>query len=232
MAQPNNKAVILLSGGLDSATTAAIAISKGFDCYALIFSYGQRHKIELEAAEKVADFLKIKELKTIHIVADIFANSSLINPVLNVPKERDRGHLSSDIPNTYVPVRNLIFLSYALAYAETIGAFDIFIGVNCLDYSGYPDCRPEFIASFAETANLASATATGGKRKFAIQTPIMRMTKAQIIKTGASLGFDYSITHSCYDPIGVLACGKCDSCILRKEGFKRAKVDDPTEYAK
>lgn len=232
MTQVNNKAVILLSGGLDSSTVAAIAASQGFDCCGITFSYGQRHSVELEAAKRAAKFCKFKEHKIINIDSGVFAGSALTDSGLAVPKMRNEEQISESIPVTYVPVRNLVFLSFALAYAESIGSFDIFIGVNCCDYSGYPDCRPEFIAAFTKTANLAAAASVKGCGSYKIHTPIIEMTKSQIIKTGTALGFDYSITHSCYDPDAQgRPCGKCDSCILRLKGFAQANLKDPVQYA-
>ncbi len=223
------KAIILLSGGLDSATTLAIAQSQGFDCYALSFRYGQRHTVELNAACRIATTVKVKEHRIIDIDLAAFGGSALTDKELDVPK--DRPDLSSGIPITYVPARNTIFLSYALAYAEVIGAFDIFIGVNALDYSGYPDCRPEYIAAFEAMANLATAAAVTGKGRCQIHTPIISMTKAQIITIGVKLGVDYSLTHSCYDPDEIgRPCGRCDSCQLRLKGFAEAGLRDPLAY--
>jgi 7-cyano-7-deazaguanine synthase len=228
----NAKAVILLSGGLDSATTLAIARSQGFACHALSFRYGQRHKIELESAKKVASALGALEHRIIDIDLTQFGKSALTDSKIAVPKDRPDLGTSPQIPVTYVPARNTIFLSYALAWSEVLGCFDIFIGVNALDYSGYPDCRPEFIASFEQMANLATAAAVTGKGKYCIHTPIIKMTKAQIIETGTSLGLDYGLTHSCYDPDSQgRPCGKCDSCILRLKGFKEAGLSDPVRYS-
>jgi len=223
------KAVILLSGGLDSATTLALAVEQGFSCYALSFHYGQRHEAEIEAAKLVARTLRVVEHRIIYIDLACFGGSALTDHSIGVPKNR---HDQSDIiPVTYVPARNTIFLSYALAWAEVLGIFDLFIGVNALDYSGYPDCRPAFIAAFEQMANLATAASVQGKGTFRIHTPIIEMTKAQIIKEGSRLGLDYSLTHSCYDPTDKgLACGVCDSCRLRKKGFQEAHLKDPIEY--
>ena len=225
------RAVVLLSGGLDSATTLAIARSEGFHCYALTFSYGQRHKREIEAAKKIASSLGAAEHRVIDIDLTCFGGSALTDLTIDVPKDRaDLGN-SARIPSTYVPTRNTIFLSYALAWAEVLGAFDIFIGVNQTDYSGYPDCRAEFIAAFEKTANLATAAAVEGKGRYQIHTPIIDMTKAQIILTGTRLGVDYSLTHSCYDPDEQgRSCGRCDSCRLRLKGFAEAGLKDPIEY--
>jgi 7-cyano-7-deazaguanine synthase len=227
-----NKAVVLLSGGLDSATTLAVAQSEGFQCFALTFAYGQRHKREIESAKKVAESLGATEHRIIEIDLAVLGGSALTDKAIDVPKERVDINSSSQIPITYVPARNTIFLSYALAWAEVLGAFDIFIGVNSTDYSGYPDCRTEFIAAFEKTANLATAAAVEGKGRYKIHTPIIEMTKAQIIKTGTKLGVDYSLTHSCYDPDGSdRSCGRCDSCILRLKGFAEAGLQDPIEYS-
>lgn len=230
MKDTNKKAVVLLSGGLDSATTLAIAADEGFCCYAMSFRYGQRHSREIESACKIALSLKACLHKIIDIDLTAFGHSALTDLNLKVPK--DRNDISaSQIPITYVPARNTIFLSYALAWAEVLGAFDIFIGVNSTDYSGYPDCRPEFIRAFEKTANLATAAAVEGKGAFRINTPIINMTKAQIIQTGYKLGVDYSLTHSCYDPDSMgRACGRCDSCKLRLKGFAEAGLADPVIY--
>ena len=229
----DKKAVVLLSGGLDSATTLAVARSKGFRCFALTFRYGQRHQREIEAAKKIAKSLGAAEHRIIDIDLAGFGGSALTDSSINVPKDRaDLGN-STQIPSTYVPARNTIFLSYALAWAEVLGAFDIFIGVNATDYSGYPDCRAEFIAAFETTANLATAAAVQYKGRYRIHTPIMDMTKAQIILTGTKFGVDYSLTHSCYDPDERgRSCGRCDSCRLRLKGFAEAGLKDPIEYAK
>ncbi len=231
MTQDRNKAVILLSGGLDSATVAAIAVSQGFDCYGITFSYHQRHSVELEAAKRVAKRIGFKDHRIIGIDAGAFGGSALTDSSIDVPKMRSEAQMAGGIPVTYVPARNLVFLSFALAYSESIGAFDIFIGVNCCDYSGYPDCRPQFIESFTQTANLATAASIEGKGTYKIHTPIIKMTKAQIIATGTALGFDYSITHSCYDPDQLgRPCGRCDSCLLRLKGFEEAGLKDTVEY--
>jgi len=232
MAEQHKKAVILVSGGLDSATTLAIARQMGFDCYGLTFRYGQRHRIEIEAARRVCTSLGTIEHRIVDIDLAQFGGSALTDSAISVPK--DRGDLGAEveIPVTYVPARNLIFLSYALAWAEVLGAFDIFIGVNALDYSGYPDCRGEFITAFEKTANLATAAAAAkGKGTYKIHTPIIEMTKAGIIQKGTDLGVDYSLTHSCYDPDeNGLACGRCDSCRLRLKGFAETGLKDPIEY--
>jgi len=229
----DKKAVILLSGGLDSATTLAIARSEGFCCHALTFAYGQRHKRETEAAKKLAESLGAAEHRIIDIDLAAFGGSALTDPAVEVPKDRvDLGN-SAQIPSTYVPARNTIFLSYALAWAEVLDAFDIFIGVNATDYSGYPDCRAEFVAAFEKTANLATVAAVENKGRFHVHTPIIDMTKAEIILTGTKLGVDFSLTHSCYDPDARgRSCGRCDSCRLRLKGFAEAGLRDPVEYAK
>ncbi len=227
----DKKAVVLLSGGLDSATTLAIARNEGFQCYALTFRYGQRHRREIEAAKKVADSFGASEHRIIDIDLAAFGGSALTDSAIEVPKDRAELGNAAQIPPTYVPARNTIFLSYALAWAEVLGAFDIFIGVNATDYSGYPDCRPEFIAAFQKTANLATAAAIEGKGRYHIHTPLINMTKAQIILTGTKLGVDFSLTHSCYDPDEQgRSCGRCDSCRLRLKGFAEAGLKDPIEY--
>ncbi|MBL7188497.1 MAG: 7-cyano-7-deazaguanine synthase QueC [Phycisphaerae bacterium] len=225
------RAVVLLSGGLDSATTLALAGNVGFLCYALTFAYGQRHKREIQAAKRVADSLGVTEHRIINIDLAAFGGSALTDSAIDVPKDRADLDNSTEIPLTYVPARNTIFLSYALAWAEVLGAFDIFIGVNSTDYSGYPDCRAEFIAAFETTANLATAAAVEGKGRYRIHTPIIEMTKTRIILAGTELGVDYSLTHSCYDPDSEgRSCGQCDSCRLRLKGFAEAGLEDPIEY--
>ncbi|MCD6394818.1 MAG: 7-cyano-7-deazaguanine synthase QueC [Planctomycetes bacterium] len=223
-----NKAVVLLSGGLDSATTLAIAGEAGFACCAMTFRYGQRHEVEIDAARRVAAAFDVLEHRIVDIDLGQFGGSALTDTAIEVPKDRDEIGAGAGIPITYVPARNLIFLSCATAWAEVLGAFDIFIGVNTTDYSGYPDCRGEFIESFQQTANLATAATTEGKGKFTIHTPIIEMTKAQIIQKGTQLGLDYSLTHSCYDPDEKgRPCGRCDSCKLRLKGFAEANLSDP-----
>ena len=224
------KAVVLLSGGIDSATTLAIAGKMGFDLYALSFCYGQRHKIELQAAKEIARQCEVIK----HIILDIdlrlFGHSALTDDIA-VPKSRSIEKMAKDIPVTYVPARNTIFLSLALAWAEVLESNDIFIGVNALDYSGYPDCRPEYIEAYERMANLATKAAVEGKQKLKIHTPLIRLTKAQIIQKGLELGVDFRLTHSCYDPSeNGEACGNCDSCLLRSKGFKEAGIQDPTIY--
>lgn len=222
-------AVVLLSGGLDSTTVLAIAKSRGFDPYALSFRYGQRHAVELEAARRVATAIGVER----HVVAEIdlrvFGGSSLTADIA-VPKHDDAADLTDEIPVTYVPARNTIFLSFALAYAETVGAKDIFIGVNALDYSGYPDCRPEYIAAYEAMANLATRAGVEGS-SLTIHTPLIEMTKAQIVQAGLALGVDYGLTSSCYDPSAAgQPCGQCDSCLLRLKGFAEAGLADPLVY--
>lgn len=230
MTKKSKKAVVLLSGGLDSATTLAIAKNRGFKCFALTFRYGQRHSIEIRCAKKNAKFIGAAQHKTIDIDSSVFTNSALIDKLIKVPLNRNIN--SSEIPVTYVPARNTIFLSYALAFAESIGAYDIFIGVNTTDYSGYPDCRPEYISAFEKLANLATAAAVQKKGRFKIHTPIIKMTKAQIIKTGMRLSVDFALTHSCYNPgKNGKPCGRCDSCRLRLKGFAEAGLKDPLKYA-
>lgn len=214
------KAVLLLSGGLDSATTLALAKEQGFDVYCLSFRYGQRHAVELEAAKRVAKALGAKEHKIADIDLRLFGGSALTADIA-VPKDRSGDEMSHGIPITYVPARNTIFLSFALAWAEVLKAYDLFIGVNALDYSGYPDCRPEFIEAFEKTANLATAYGVEAKQHITLHTPIIRMSKAEIIREGLRLGVDYSMTISCYDPSPEgKPCGQCDSCQLRAKGFK------------
>jgi 7-cyano-7-deazaguanine synthase len=219
------KAVILLSGGLDSATALAIARAQGYACHALSLAYGQRHAVELEAAGRVAGALGVVEHKVIPIALDAFGGSALTDPAIAVPETEGEG-----IPVTYVPARNTIFLSLALGWAEVLGARDLFLGVNAVDYSGYPDCRPAFIEAFEKLANLATKAGVEGQ-PFRIHAPLIDMTKAEIILTGSRLGVDYGLTISCYqaDAAGV-ACGRCDSCRLRAQGFREAGVADPTPY--
>lgn len=225
------RAVVLLSGGLDSATTLAIARDEGYRCYVLSFRYGQRHRCEIESAKKVAGFLGAEEHRIIEIDLGQFGGSAITDSAIDVPKDRAELGKTGKIPPTYVPARNTIFLSYALGWAEVLGAFDIFIGVNSTDYSGYPDCRGEFISAFERTANLATAAAVESRGKYRIHTPIINMTKAEIILTGAKLGVDFSLTHSCYDPDERgRSCGRCDSCRLRLKGFAEAGLKDPIEY--
>lgn len=227
----NKKAVVLTSGGLDSTTVLAIALSRGYDIYSLSFAYGQRHAFELEAAKKIASSMNVTKHLIVTLDMGIIGGSALTADI-DVPKNRNESDMSQGVPVTYVPARNTIFLSIALGWAEVIRAFDIFIGVNAIDYSGYPDCRPEFISSFEAMANLATKAGVEKTGTFRIQTPLIHMSKADIIRTGTALGVDYGMTHSCYDPSPHgLACGACDSCLLRKKGFEQARLDDPTPYA-
>lgn len=248
------EAVILLSGGLDSATVLAMARERGFSCHAIAFDYAQRHRHELQAAERVARALGATSFRVFPLNLGVFGGSALTDPALAVPKDRDEAAIGTGrtasptghpgrvdgaggaggIPITYVPARNLVFLSIGLALAEVIGARDVFIGVNEVDSSGYPDCRPEFIASFRATADLATRAGSQGDG-FEIHTPLIGMGKDEIILAGTQLGVDYSMTHSCYDPVArdgaTLACARCDSCILRRSGFRKAGLPDPTRYA-
>jgi 7-cyano-7-deazaguanine synthase len=224
------KAVVLASGGIDSTTAMAVAKNEGYKIYSLSFFYGQRHAFELEAAQKVADAIGVAAHHIINIDLNKFGGSSLTDDI-DVPKDRDEQEMARGIPVTYVPARNTIFLSFALAWAEVLKSSDIFIGVNAIDYSGYPDCRPEYIDAFERMANLATKAGVEGATKIRIRTPLIRLTKAQIIQKGMELGVDYGLTHSCYDPSPQgLACGRCDSCRLRQKGFKEAGVSDPTQY--
>ena len=226
-----SSAIVLVSGGLDSATTLAIARSEGFACHALSFCYGQRHSVELAAAERVARALGALSHRVVDIDLRQFGGSALTSDV-PVPKKQSAAEIGTDIPITYVPARNTIFLSFALAFAEVTGASDIFLGVNALDYSGYPDCRPEYIAAFERMANLATKAAVEGRQRQNIHTPLIRLTKGEIIRRGLALGVDYSLTSSCYDPAADgAACGHCDSCLLRLKGFAEAGVKDPIKYA-
>jgi 7-cyano-7-deazaguanine synthase len=228
----SKKAVVLLSGGVDSSTAAAVAKKEGFQLHALSFRYGQRHEREIEAAKRIAAFLRAEE----HLIMDFNLRAiggSALTDEIEVPKGRSTKEISQGIPLTYVPARNTIFLSFALALAEKIDSEDIFFGANQLDYSGYPDCREEYIRAFENMANLATKTSVERKSKMKIHTPLIRMTKAEIIKKGLELGLDYSLTWSCYDPTPEgPACGLCDSCQLRLKGFKEAGLEDPIKYAK
>jgi 7-cyano-7-deazaguanine synthase len=224
------KAVVMLSGGLDSTTVLAIAKQEGFLPYALSFQYAQRHQAELVAAARVANAMGAEEHAVVDVNLNMFGGSALTAP-LDVPKHRTEAELSQGIPVTYVPARNTVFLSIALAWAEVLEADDIFVGVNALDYSGYPDCRPEYIRAFEQMANLATKAAVEGRQRIQIHAPLIELTKAQIIQRGLALGVDYAITHSCYDPDSDgRACGSCDSCLLRIKGFREAGVPDPTTY--
>ncbi len=220
------RALVLLSGGLDSATCLAIAHSEGYELFALSFDYGQRHRGELVAANRVADAMSVKQHLVLPLNLRLVGGSALTSDI-DVPKDALD---ATGIPVTYVPARNTVFLSLALGWAEVLGAHDLFIGVNALDYSGYPDCRPEFIRSFEQTANLATRDGVEGK-PFRIQAPLIEMKKSEIIRKGLALGVDYGLTHSCYDPVGLLACGHCDSCLLRLRAFAEVGVPDPLAYA-
>jgi 7-cyano-7-deazaguanine synthase len=223
-------AVVLLSGGLDSATVLAIAQRDGFLAYALSFRYGQRHSVELEAARRIAERARVVEHAVIALDFSRFGGSALTSD-LPVPKGRSTEEMSRGIPVTYVPARNTIFLSYALAWAEVIGSGDIFIGVNALDYSGYPDCRPAYIAAFESMANLATRAAVEGRTRLRIHAPLLQLSKREIIAAGLALGVDYGLTRSCYDPSPAgLACGACDSCRLRLRGFRENDLEDPAPY--
>lgn len=232
MVDSKKKTVVLLSGGLDSATVLAIARSEGYDPYALSFSYGQRHAYELEAARRVAASIGVAEHRIAVIDLRVFGGSALTAEI-DVPKGRAPEEMAQAIPITYVPARNTIFLSFALAWAEVIEASDIFIGVNALDYSGYPDCRPEFIEAFEKMANLATKAGVEGRQKLRIHTPLIALSKAEIIRRGRELGVDYGLTSSCYDPApSGEPCGECDSCRLREKGFREIGIEDPLRHAK
>jgi 7-cyano-7-deazaguanine synthase len=226
----SKKAVVLSSGGVDSTTLMAIAKEEGYEIFSLSFNYGQRHSCELDAAKKVARILGVQEHRIIDIDLGKIGGSALTDEI-DVPKARSESEMKKEIPVTYVPARNTIFLSCALAWAEVLGASDIYIGVNAIDYSGYPDCRPEYIKAFENMANLAIKAAVEGNMKIHIRTPLIQMSKAEIIRRGMELGVDYRLTHSCYDPSpDGKACGQCDSCLIRKKGFREAGVTDPAEY--
>jgi 7-cyano-7-deazaguanine synthase len=224
------KAVVLLSGGMDSTTVAAIALSRGFDVHALTFRYGQRHQSEIEAARRVAERLGIRR----HVVLDIdlraFGGSALTSDI-TVPKDTPIDEIGQRIPSTYVPARNTIFLAFALGWSEVLGASDVFLGANALDYSGYPDCRPEFIQSFQTMANLATRAGVEGSRRLTIHTPLITLSKREIVQHGLALGVDYGITRTCYDPSPEgAACGRCEACLLRLKGFREAGLEDPAPY--
>ncbi len=226
------RAVVLLSGGLDSTTALAIARSRGFTCHALTVLYGQLHRAEIDAARRVAAALGAAEHRLLELDLRPLAVSALTSADIAVPKDRPLAEIGAagDVPPTYVPARNTVLCSLALAWAETLGACDLFLGVNVLDASGYPDCRPEFVDAFEQLANLATRAGTGGAR-FTVHAPLIAMTKADIIRAGTALGVDYGITHSCYDPAADgAACGRCDACILRRKGFTEAGIADPTRY--
>jgi 7-cyano-7-deazaguanine synthase len=231
MTGPARPAVVLLSGGLDSATALAVARRDGYRCHALTLSYGQRHAAELRAAAAVAAALGAAEHRVLHLDLRAFGGSALTSD-LPVPTDRSAEEMAAGIPVTYVPARNTVFLSLALAWAEVLGAFDLFVGVNAVDYSGYPDCRPEFVRAFEALANLATKAGVEGRGKFRVHAPLIDLSKAEIVRLGVSLGVDYALTHSCYDPAADgAACGRCDSCRLRRDGFAAAGVADPTRYA-
>ncbi len=227
---PNPKAVVLLSGGLDSATVLAEAKAQGFAVYALTVLYGQRHAIERDAAKAVGNALGATRHLELEVNLQAFGGSSLVGDG-EVPKDRPDAEIAHGIPSTYVPARNTVMLSLALAWAEALGAFDLFIGVNCVDYSGYPDCRPEYLRAFESLANLATKAGVEGSGRFRVHAPLLQMTKEQIITRGRELGVDYGLTHSCYDPVDGLACGRCDSCTLRLAAFARLGLEDPAAYA-
>jgi len=222
-------AVVLLSGGLDSTTVLAEAQAAGFAPHALSFRYGQRHGVELAAAARVARAAGVPH-RVVTVDLSSLGGSALTDETIAVPKDRSDTMMEQGIPVTYVPARNTVFLSIALAWAETLQCGDIFVGVNALDYSGYPDCRPAFIEAFEKLAQVATADGVEGRVRYRIHAPLMQLSKAQIILRGRALGVDYGVTHSCYDPVGELACGRCDSCLLRRKGFVEAGVEDPTRY--
>lgn len=231
MATGKRKCVVLLSGGVDSATTLGWAVREGFDCYALSFRYGQRHEAEVKAAQRVAESFRVEEHRTIEIDLRGFGKSALTGDI-PVPKANSASEISDSIPVTYVPARNTIFLSFSLAWAEVLGAHDIAIGVNSLDYAGYPDCRPEYISSYERMANFATKAAVVKQQPLRIHTPLIQLTKAQILELGKELGVDYSLTSTCYDPTPASeACGHCDACLLRLQGFAEIGAIDPVPYA-
>ncbi len=224
-------AVVLLSGGVDSATSLAIARHEGYACHAITFDYGQRHRFELEAAKRVAESMGVGRHVTIPFDLRAIGGSALTDDI-PLPRDQDPASMAGQIPSTYVPARNTIFLSFAMGWAEVLGAFDLYIGANAIDYSGYPDCRPEYIAAFEHLANLATRAGVTGEGRFNIHAPLIEMSKADILRTGVRLGVDYALTTSCYDPADDgAACGRCDACILRRNGFKEAGIVDPTRYA-
>lgn len=224
-------AVVLLSGGVDSATSLAIARHEGNACHAITFDYGQRHRFELEAAKRVAESMGVGRHVTIPFDLRAIGGSALTDDI-PLPRDQDPASMAGQIPSTYVPARNTIFLSFAMGWAEVLGAFDLYIGANAIDYSGYPDCRPEYIAAFEHLANLATRAGVTGEGRFNIHAPLIEMSKADILRTGVRLGVDYALTTSCYDPADDgAACGRCDACILRRNGFEEAGIVDPTRYA-
>ena len=228
MPDKNKKAVVLLSGGLDSTTVLAIALADGYECSCLSFSYGQRHVLELQRAKVICIKMEAKRHLILRVDLDAIGGSALTDDI-DVPKDRLLPEMKDEIPSTYVPGRNIIFLSHALAWAEVIGATDIFLGINAVDYSGYPDCRPDFLAAFEKMANLGTKSGTMNK-PFTLHAPLMNLGKKEIIAKGLKLGVDYSLTHSCYDPQNEIACGRCDSCRLRLQGFAEAGTFDPLPY--
>jgi 7-cyano-7-deazaguanine synthase len=231
MSDAGKPAVVLLSGGLDSATALAVARQQGFRCHALTLAYGQRHAIEAAAAQRVARAQGVVAHREMVLDLAAFGGSALTDPTLAVPQDRAEADMSAGIPITYVPARNTVFLSLALAWAEVLGSFDLFLGVNAVDYSGYPDCRPEFIAAFSRLANLATQAGVEGRGSFTVHAPLIQLTKAEIIRLGLSLGVDYGLTHSCYQPAADgAACGRCDSCRIRLAGFAAVGVADPIRY--
>lgn len=229
MHKSNRKAVVLLSGGLDSTTVLAIALAEGHECFCLSFRYGQRHAQELQQAKAIGQKMGAKQHLILRVDLDAIGGSALTDEI-DVPKDRLPAEMNGEIPVTYVPGRNIIFLAHALSWAEVIGAQDIFLGINAVDYSGYPDCRPEFLAAFEKMANLGTKAGTQ-HRPFTLHAPLMYLSKKEIIEKGLGLGVDYSLTHSCYDPQGKMACGRCDSCRLRLQGFLEAGAVDPIAYA-
>jgi 7-cyano-7-deazaguanine synthase len=234
MSPVQKRAVCLVSGGMDSAVALAEARAQGFACHALSFDYGQRHAVELEAAARVAEALGALEQRVVRVDLSALGGSALTG-ALAVPKDRAEAEIGRGVPATYVPARNTVFLSIALAWAEVLGARDLFVGVNALDYPGYPDCRPEFLHAFEELARVATAAGTEESARFRVHAPLLELSKAAIVKRGLELGVDFGMTHSCYDPFvragEVEACGRCDACLFRKKGFAEAKVQDPTRYA-
>jgi 7-cyano-7-deazaguanine synthase len=232
MTSMHPRAVVLLSGGIDSTTTLAVARQRGFETFALTFRYGQRHAAEIEAARRVAQALGAAAHEIVTIDLRAFGGSALTGD-LAVPKDRTADEIGTGIPVTYVPARNTIFLSFALAWTEVLGAWDVFLGVNALDYSGYPDCRPEFIGAFERMANMATKAAVEGRQRLTIHTPLIHLSKADIIREGAALGVDFALTLSCYDPTpDGASCGHCDACALRRKGFAEAGLKDPTRYTR
>jgi 7-cyano-7-deazaguanine synthase len=231
ISQRGERAVVLLSGGIDSSTTLALALRDGYESFALTIDYGQRHRHEIDAARRVAQSLVVSGHMMVGVDLRAFGGSALTADI-QVPRSREPSRMSSEIPSTYVPARNTVFLSLALAWAEVLNSGHIFIGANAVDFSGYPDCRPEYLEQFERLANLATKAAVEGRVRYRIHAPLLRMTKAGIIRAGTGAGVDFSLTHSCYDPAEEgLACGTCDSCLLRRRGFEEAGIPDPTRYA-